>query len=278
VTANFNAVVEEARGEYVLLLAHDDWLGPRYVERCLAVLQTTPGAVLAAGMTRAVRDGEIVRDWAPAHLVHPSGPRRVIDFYASGHSKADFYGMRPRSVHDRVGALHNFWGNDQVFVASLAFTGKLVCVPDVLYHRSAGGLSRDQAGLARAMELPTFQGRHPFATFAWYAATDVLWRSPAYRNLALPGRAALALVGVALYLDRRFGLRGRVRPNVRRYTVRTRLRLYREWRRVMRGPGRRARRRARRGRRQAVKRLRRASRRVARLRRVVVRRLARLVG
>jgi glycosyltransferase involved in cell wall biosynthesis len=261
VTANFNSAIHACRGEYMMLLADDDWISPAYIQRCLAALRTVPGAALANGSVVTVQDGEVVMERPPARALHQSGARRVIDFYSRRHAKSDFYGLRPRLLHARTGPLLNFYGNDEIYVASLAFLGRLVHVPDVCYYRSPGGMSAEAASLASAMKLPGFHGRHPFATFTWYAASDILWRSPAYRTLSPPARLAVAVAGLSIYLDRRFGWRRFGRPVLRAVLSRVRQRRQELSRRL------------RRGRRRAWRRLRRRVRRhpVVRAARLVVR-------
>src|SRR3954453_19067572 len=53
---NFNAALADARGDYVALLADDDWIDADYVERCLAVLRADSRVAIAAGRSRYLRD------------------------------------------------------------------------------------------------------------------------------------------------------------------------------------------------------------------------------
>ena len=61
-TANFNHLFGACSGDYVLLLADDDWLDPNYVTACLQVLRADDSVALAAGQPRYMRDDVFVRD------------------------------------------------------------------------------------------------------------------------------------------------------------------------------------------------------------------------
>lgn len=206
-TVNLNAVIEAMRGDYLMLLADDDWLGPDYIATCLAALVGRTDVALVNGSTRSVRGEELLSERRTAHLTHPNGTRRVIELHARRHSKTGFYGLRHRAMQERVGPLVHMWGNDEIHLSAFAFAGKMINIPKVHYYKSVGGLSATGAAHATGMRLPAFQGRHPLATYTWNAATDIVLRSPVYRTLSLPARVSLAFVSLALYLDRRFGLR-----------------------------------------------------------------------
>ena len=73
-TWNFNRVVELSRGEYFRWAAHDDRIRPEYLERCVAVLDADPEAVLcytqveiidAAGASRGVYQDQALDTAAP---------------------------------------------------------------------------------------------------------------------------------------------------------------------------------------------------------------------
>ena len=55
-TANFNRTFELASGPYFKWAAHDDVLEPTYLEKCVAVLEQTPDAVLCQSLVKMVTD------------------------------------------------------------------------------------------------------------------------------------------------------------------------------------------------------------------------------
>lgn len=46
-TGNVNALLREARGDYLVFAFHDDLPEPSYIERCVAALEANPRAILA---------------------------------------------------------------------------------------------------------------------------------------------------------------------------------------------------------------------------------------
>lgn len=267
-TPNVNVLIDHYRGDYLMFLGDDDWLGPRHIEESLRVLEADPTAAFASVTVITVwPDGRETQRWAPLRLLHPSPVRRVIDLYGCWHDKVGaFYALRPRRVQERLGHLPNFWANEQIFSAALAFTGRVVRAAEAVYYRSPGGVSAVHSELGRAQRLSSFQWRHRLAAFSWFAVTDILWRSPAYRSLSLPGRAALAAASVPPYLGLRAVYRLEKGARRTRGRLRRRLRPLRALRnRLRRAVGKLPRRAAKR-RRRTARRLRRSAP-IARLRR-----------
>ena len=66
-TKNVNALLREARGDYLAFAFHDDLLEPRYFERCVAALEANPGAILA---------------FTDITLVQPDGRRDHVSYAA----------------------------------------------------------------------------------------------------------------------------------------------------------------------------------------------------
>src|SRR6478672_2020236 len=49
---NFNWLLAQARTNFVLMLADDDWLDADYLERCLELIEGDPGLSIVTGATR----------------------------------------------------------------------------------------------------------------------------------------------------------------------------------------------------------------------------------
>lgn len=56
---NFRFVLDQARGEYFMWAAHDDWRTPDYVEALFEALQSNPEAVLASGEALSCPDADL---------------------------------------------------------------------------------------------------------------------------------------------------------------------------------------------------------------------------
>ncbi len=206
-TANFNAVLRQARGEYFLFLSDDDWLHPSYASRCMAWLSAHPDYAMAGGHPSYVREDGASAKGNPINLPQAKPARRVHAYLRDVDDGAAIYGVIPRAIADRLSNIRNVAGNDWLFVAEVATLGRVVALPDVHLHRSLGGTSASYRRLAQTLELPVIQGLLPFLTIGWAFAADVLWRSPVHRQeLVRSERMALALVCGASMIRRQLWL------------------------------------------------------------------------
>lgn len=130
-TGNVNALLREARGDYLVFAFHDDLLEPPYIDRCAAALEADPRAVLA---------------FSDVTLVHEDGRREEM-CYRTLEGVADRV-RRARLVMRQVGA---WWiPNRGLFRATAAAAiGGLRC------HR-AGEFSADWPWLLHMSLLGKF--------------------------------------------------------------------------------------------------------------------------
>lgn len=191
---NFNAAFADARGDYVALLADDDWIDPDYVERCLAVLRADPRVAIAAGRARYLRDGAEV-PWGEAVRVHEAdAAARVRSFYAQvGQDAGVFYGVAARDTIKRLAPMRNVLGFDWLRLAALAYAGRIEVVAETSLYRELGGASTDTASNVRTSGLPAAQARIPHLLMAWETLREIGWRADTYAPLGRARRLALAL-------------------------------------------------------------------------------------
>jgi len=192
--ANFNAVIAALRGEYVLLLADDDWLDPGHVERCVAELAARPDHAVVAGLPRHVRGGAVVGD-GQALTVDADDPRvRVRRYLARVEDNGAFYGVMRRSALQGAGPMRDVLGSDWLLMAGVVFAGKLRTLPQARINRSLGGTSATiEQILATVGGATRLQARLPYLFMAALAFADIAWRAPVYASLGARGRLALAL-------------------------------------------------------------------------------------
>ena len=156
---NFRSVRLEARGEFFMWLADDDWLDPSYISRCLEVLIEQPDYSLACGRGKYFKDGAFSFDEVDINLLENSGAERVLSFYRQVGMNGLFYGLMRRKAIE----LPTRWamGGDWILVAHLAFEGKVVTLPEVSINRSLIGASQDIKRLARFAGLTGFMANNP---------------------------------------------------------------------------------------------------------------------
>ena len=194
-TANFNSVFEAWDGDYVLLLADDDWFDPDYVERCLAVLQSDPKLALVGGRARYVRDGAFVYDGVVDRHCQADPAARVLSYLSIVDDNGSLYGLMPRAVLEQARPLPNVLGNDWLHVARIASQGPIKMLEDVHVHRELGGTSADVAKILSIFGRPRWQARVPQLVIAWQMLRDIAWHHPVYERLGRRRRLTLGLAG-----------------------------------------------------------------------------------
>ena len=155
--ANFNRVFELSTGPYFRWAASDDVLESHYLTRCVEVLDSDPGVVLAASEVRLIEaDGSPVRfdEMAGHHVTRYGEELQSVDFppalgsYAVTERFRDvvmsltsnplascIYGLGRRDAIARSLPMQPYLGSEKVLLARLALEGRLHIVPEELFVR-----------------------------------------------------------------------------------------------------------------------------------------------
>ena len=228
-TENVNSILRRVRGDYMMFLGDDDWIEDTYLEHCLDALSDHPDRVLARGKARFFNaDGGLVKAAEPMNLVESSPSRRVKAYYASVEWNEEFYGLIRQDIWARVGPLPKGLGSDILLVARVAFLGKMVTLETTGINRAVGeNIGHNLAAWAHLDGISPRQVRAPFLSAAWFAVSDIAWRSSVYEPLAPIQRLVLALSCVPPWRARTHPLRLRglrklnqVRKRLRRWSRR----------------------------------------------------------
>jgi glycosyltransferase involved in cell wall biosynthesis len=135
--ANFDRVVQLARGKYFMWASHDDLWEPDFIRACLEPLETT-NAILAYPNTLAFYTDREDR-WTIAHddieqtLGTQSPVGRLAKVFRGSEFWVLFYGLMRTEIVQRVIPLPKARAPDMAFVALMALTGEFVHVPQVLF-------------------------------------------------------------------------------------------------------------------------------------------------
>jgi len=230
---NFNSILERACGDYLIFLADDDWIEDTYLQHCLDALGGHPDRVLARGKTRYFNADGLVWRPEPVNLIESSPSRRVRAYFGSVEWNEEFHGLIRQDVWARVGPIPTRLGGDLLIVSRIAFLGKAITLETTELNRATGGISDNAAAIAQAYGISPRQTRIPFLSAAWFAVSDIAWRSSVYESLGPRQRLVLALSCVPSWLARMHLRRFRRVRNREMYKARKRVR---RWsRRVDRG-------------------------------------------
>lgn len=213
-TANYLEVQRRATGDYYMNMADDDTPAVNYVSECVAALEADPKLAIALGRPLMSEGEVVVKDGARTNLLQESGADRVVAYYRTVEENVAFLGVMRASVLRATPPAPNTMGNDWLYMAAVAFQGKIRTLETTSIKKQMGGASRSTKEIAAYLKLPRIQGVLPIESIMLSAFQDVAWRNPVFAPLGPLRRWRLAS-RVAKTLSMRFHV-GRVAKGVRR--------------------------------------------------------------
>jgi hypothetical protein len=157
--ANYQWVLDAAKGEYFMWLADDDWIDPHYVDRCLAVLRQGRYMSLVCGLARYYRGGLHVIDERVTNLSSTRPGKRILDYFSRVNMNGPLFGLARREDLLAVG-FPAVPGGDWLLVGAMAARGGVRSLETVHIHRSLDGLGGDGLRLAESFGLRGLRARH----------------------------------------------------------------------------------------------------------------------
>ena len=197
-TANFNTVLSEARGDLVMVVADDDWLDLGYVESCVSVLDRNPGHVLVCGTAVYHRGDEKRGGGVDVSCEHDDAEQRLRWWFANVADNSAIYGLIRREALHAALPMQNKLAGDWLLIGRILMAGKLRTLPETRVHRSVGGTSAGYAKTARSMGLTRAEERRPHLAIARFIREDVGRDAPAYATLGDRRRATGRACGRAV--------------------------------------------------------------------------------
>ena len=135
--ANFNRVLELARGPYFMWAADHDLWASTFMSRCVALLEAHPQSVLAYPQTTLTSiDGdplELMND--RIELTERSAIARYRRLIWSLHACNMVYGVGRLHAFRRAGGFADVFGPDLLFLARMVLQGPVERVEEPLYFR-----------------------------------------------------------------------------------------------------------------------------------------------
>jgi glycosyltransferase involved in cell wall biosynthesis len=134
---NFCLTFELSSGAYFRWLSADDYIGPTSVEKCVALLERNPDAVLAC--TRAVFVNEHGAETHPYDEAQALEQTRACERFRAVFGQDSwcnaYYGLFRRETFARTALMQAFPGADHALLAELAMYGRFLEVPEPLFFR-----------------------------------------------------------------------------------------------------------------------------------------------
>jgi glycosyltransferase involved in cell wall biosynthesis len=189
-TANFVHGLRLAEGRFFMWLADDDWIDANYISSCVSFLEEHPDHSLAAGRIRYYRQGKSSFDGLKIELDQDIAASRVTGYCRAVTDNGIFYGVM-RTDHAKRLDLLNVMGGDWIFLAELAFLGKVKSLDATTIHRDYSWGAGSLTQFARNAGLSAFVEKHPYLSIA-LEASATLMRSSVFSELSPWRRRRLA--------------------------------------------------------------------------------------
>jgi glycosyltransferase involved in cell wall biosynthesis len=134
---NWNRVFELSSGKYFKWAAHDDLYTPRFLEKCVDVLDHDESVVLCYSRTKIINEtGQFVRDYDVFLKTDSSKPYdRFYNMLAVDHWCFPIFGVI-RSDILKDTPLHGYYfGSDRALLAELCLHGRVCEIPEYMFLR-----------------------------------------------------------------------------------------------------------------------------------------------
>ncbi len=164
--ANFNGLLDEAKGEFFMWAACDDYWDKHFLERTLDRMASESDAVACAvGAELVDREGRIVERYSPpSGLSHRSARQRVRAALSRGGFCA-IYGLYRITQIPSDCRLSDIWSPDQAFVFSLALRRRIVVLDEMLFRYTWSDFETNRRRSAKDVAL--YAEPRPISLFAW---------------------------------------------------------------------------------------------------------------
>jgi glycosyltransferase involved in cell wall biosynthesis len=136
---NFNNVFKLARGEYFKWAAHDDFVAPACLERCLEVLEADAGIVVSYPKTIVVdEESRPVSTFEDKlHLPDPRPSTRFWRYLKTYHHPRQchpVFGLIRSDTLRKTSLIGNYVGSDRVLLGELVLRGKIIEIDERLFY------------------------------------------------------------------------------------------------------------------------------------------------
>jgi glycosyltransferase involved in cell wall biosynthesis len=142
---NYNRVTDMAKGKYFKWAAHDDWLAPTYIERCVEELDKAGSvAALVYPRTILICDDPAEREFYGGRRVryedrldtrHPDPIKRLCHVAKHLDLCNPMMGLFSREILLRTGLIRPFSGSDVLLLSEISLLGEIHEIPEWLFYR-----------------------------------------------------------------------------------------------------------------------------------------------
>ena len=161
---NFSFVYNEAKGEYFMWMADDDYFEPNYIQTCVSFLQNNSDYFHVSGLCKYY-DGATLVDVTSFPTIGSNHPVfRVFHYFLYVRKNGIFYGVFRFHKKEKT-PISNRIGSDWSFIGRQAYRGKLKVLDSTFYSRSLAGVSSNREAMVRRWKLNSWK-KYAFELFA----------------------------------------------------------------------------------------------------------------
>ena len=181
-----------AKGEYVLWLDNESWIGPDYVAAGVDFLDNNAAHALVCG-SATVRNADGASETAaPTPVAFEDGGRRVESLIGNISGSGAWQGVFRRNVFAEL-PLHQGLGFAYGCLISTAWRGKIGAVPEMALHRDGSADEADASEQCEKLRLGSFQATDPWLSVSALVFCNIAFFDNAFASLPGVERLRLAV-------------------------------------------------------------------------------------
>jgi len=134
---NFNKIFNLSSGEYFKWAAGDDILHPKFLSKCVEILEKEQDVVLCHSKTlRIDESGKVTGSYyLPMRYNSPEVSLRFKDLILKPHSCVMIFGVVKSDILKKTNLIGPYLGSDRNLLAELSLHGRLYEIPEFLFSR-----------------------------------------------------------------------------------------------------------------------------------------------
>ena len=192
---NGEFVLKASNGVYVFYLNDDDWVSENYIEEAVKVLDSNSDAIGVNGTINLHDENNMLLFEGCAYSMDEDDYISRCVKYATQASK--YYiatGVFRADAFKSIQAFNEYrFCEDQLFIMKLIYLGKMIIVPDMIFHKTANGCTKDLETLKEYFKLPDMTYENYWYYLAREYMSSVLYDKPYNEKLSKNERIDFAL-------------------------------------------------------------------------------------
>ncbi len=191
---NYNYLLENAKGEYHIYLADDDWLSNNYINDCIEYLKNNEYVIVFGNMNFYNPDYSFVRKCRQVSFEENESLERIEKYCVTAISSCLSYGLvRTSNVKQSIQNTAPRLPEDWIYIIKILYLGKGKYLDTISYNALNNGASKNIEGLKKFFNLPNLNKNNFWKYMAENICESVLFDDFYQDKINRMGRISLAL-------------------------------------------------------------------------------------